>query len=121
MGSINEPAHCSKGYLRDLSVEHNIIQAKGEKNPRAAIFASKDLDLWPVAEFTTRDVVPCLWVTGKKSLPEILVVSVYMENDPKKKGPNKRVWPKEFESLVNYCSREKKPILVLSDSNAHSE
>ena len=121
MVSINEPAHTTKGYLRDLSKEHTIIQAKGVVNPRAAIFASKDLDLWPVTEYTTRDVVPCLWVTGKKNLPEIVVVSVYMENNIKLKGPNKSVWPKEFENLVTFCARNKKPILVLSDSNAHSE
>ncbi len=82
--------------------------------PRAAIYASRDLQIWPMQEFSSRDICTCLWKTGETKLPQIVVTSVYMDIT------FDSVWPKELDSLMLYCRRKKLDIIICADTNAHS-
>ena len=82
--------------------------------PRAAIVATKDVSLWPLPdEYTTPDVVACLWKTGVDRFPEIVLVSVYAD------GLQDAVSP-ELERLVAYCGSKNLPCIIGADSNSHS-
>src|SRR6266487_3058589 len=47
--------------------------------PRAAILASPDMKVWAIDEFSTPDVMTCLWKTDNEECPEIIIVSVYSD------------------------------------------
>ncbi len=64
-------------------------------------------------EFCDRDTAVGLWRTGNNNIPEIIVVSVYM--DILLPG----VWPAVFERLLDYCER-KKEVLMCGDTNSWS-
>ena len=65
-------------------------------------------------EFCDRDTAVGLWKTGNNNIPEIIVVSVYM--DILLPG----VWPAVFERLLDHCERKKKEVLICGDTNAWS-
>lgn len=90
---------------------NNVFYGKHER-PRAAIYSSRNLNLWPVAEFTTRDVTTCLWKwpNGK----EVYVTSVYMDI------LNRQVADQTVINLLDFCKRNSKELLLCSDTNAHS-
>ncbi len=90
---------------------HNLFYDQSSCRPRAAIYASKDLNMWLVPEYTTGDMATCLWKTEKE---DILITSVYMDIT------NAAVWPPQLEKLLHHCARKKKELVICADTNAHS-
>ena len=72
------------------------------------------MSLWPLsAEYTSPDLAACLWKTGDKRFPEIVLVSVYADiNNPS--------IPVELEKVTTYCGRQNLPCIIGADTNAHS-
>ena len=92
---------------------HLLFQAGGDR-PRSAIFASANLSLWKLPNFTDEDVVTALWNTGNSNIPEIVVCSVYLDSNAQE-----TVHPLLFR-VARFCERKRFPLLFLGDLNAHS-
>ena len=86
---------------------------KHPANPRAAIICSIHLNMWPVAELCTRDMA--VGLLEGSTLGDIYVVSLYCD------GESKKAVPDEFRRLNRLAKKENKQILMLMDSNSHSE
>ena len=94
---------------------HNLFyDCSSRDGPRAAIYSSRNLNVWLLPDFTSRDVTVCVWRTGDSCTPEILVASVYMDITLTS------VWPEEFQKLVRYCNDKGKKLIICADTNAHS-
>lgn len=112
---LQEP-HEVNGRLVDFPPQANLHHGPGVK-PRAAILGSKGLNLWFVPDFSSGDQATCLWRTGNPGIPEVYVSSLYMDIDT----PLDRLATQEMRRLVDHCRKEKKPLIICADSNAHSE
>ena len=110
LACLTEPA-IRDGKLVGLPQGLQSFVTTGNTRPRAAIVASRGLPLWQVQEFCTPDLQVVLWKTEKE---EIYVVSGYLDIE------HQTVLPPALKQLSRKCFREKKPILVCLDSNAHS-
>ena len=88
-----------------------IFSTKGDSRVRAAIVASHGLPLWQVPEFSTPDLQVVLWKNDKT---DIYIVSGYLDIE------HRDVVPQELRRLSRKCLRDKNPILICLDSNAHS-
>ena len=116
--AIQEPAVISKKLVNIK----NVIQIMDTKclerkkkpvNPRAAIICSIHLNMWPVTELCTRDMA--VGLLQGSSLGDIYVVSLYCD------GANPKAVPDEFKRFRKIAKKEDKQILLLMDSNSHSE
>jgi ribonuclease HI len=107
---LQEPA-THKGRL--VSFPAGCQTFAGSK-PRAAILASSDLNVWAMESFTTSDITACHWKTNQTSVPDIILISVYMDITCSS------VISYDLTKLMEYCEREKIPPLLCVDSNAHS-
>ena len=116
--ALQEPAIVS-GKLVNIK---NVIQIMDTKcmnvprnptNPRAAIICSIHLNMWPVTEFCTRDMA--VGLLKGSNLGDIYVVSLYCD------GAATRAVPKEFRRFRHITKKENKQVLVLMDTNSHSE
>ncbi len=111
---LQEP-HVYKGSLPGYPSNANLYYSK-ESHPRTAIFGSKNLNLWFAPEFSSGDITTFIWKTEFTEIPEIFVVSVYLDiqlNDSK-------IIPSELLHLVKKCRENRKPLIVCADTNAHS-
>ena len=93
-------------YAAPDSFEHGLTRAG------IYISAAKSFSFLPLAEFTGRDVSAGLLESGELSKP-IIIASVYMD------GLIASI-PELFLNLIEYCKRERIPLLVGSDTNAWS-
>ncbi len=91
-----------KGKIVGFGSSQKLIYGNKNWDPRATIYASQSLHIWPMMEFCYRDTAVGLWKSGNNNTPETIVVSVYM--DILLPG----VWPTVFEWLLNYCNRKKR-------------
>ena len=91
---------------------HLLYDTTAKERPRTAIYASRNLNIWPATQFTTRDLTTCVWrwPNGK----EIMVSSVYMDI------LNNRVADNKLLELLAFCQRNDKHLLLCADTNAHS-
>jgi len=110
---IQEPP-ITKGKIRSLSSEHNLIYDHSSVRPRAAIYVSRDINFWPMMEFSGPDIATGLWKTGQNYQKEVIVTSVYMDIT------NEGVWPSALGRLLDFCRRKSKVIIIMADTNAHS-
>jgi len=69
---VQEPP-ISHGSIKSLSKEHTLIYDHYAGRPRAAIYVSRNLNLWPMSEHTNGDVTTCLWKMGNTQLPELVI------------------------------------------------
>ena len=69
--------------------------------------------MWPITDLCTRDLAVGL-VKGS-NLGDIYVASLYCDGESPKAIPN------EVRRLVNLAKKEKRQVLILMDSNSHSE
>jgi Reverse transcriptase (RNA-dependent DNA polymerase)/Endonuclease-reverse transcriptase len=108
---LQEPATTTKGLLESIPPG---AQRYAALKPRAAIVATKEVSLWPLpAEYTSPDVVACLWKTGDERFPEVVLISVYADITT---APISL----ELANVVNYCGRRNLPCIIGADTNAHS-
>ena len=89
------------------------LEQKNPVNPRAALICSNHMKIWPITELCTRDLAVGL-LKGSE-LGDIYIASLYCD------GEAKRAVPDAFRRLRNVVKKEKKQLLVLMDSNSHSE
>ncbi len=101
-----------KGKIVGFGNFQKLIYSNRNGDPRAAIYASRSLHIWPMTEFCDRDTAIGQWKTGNNKIDAIIVVSVYM--DILVPG----VWPAAFERLLDFCKRKKKEVLICGDTNA---
>jgi ribonuclease HI len=109
---VQEPP-AGKGKVRILTDGQLFYNHQCER-PRTAIYASRDLNLWPMERFISMDLTAVLWRTGRADLPEVVVASAYFDIELAS------TVPRELERLLRYCSRQGKRVLILADTNAHS-
>ena len=79
---------------------------------RAAVIAERDLHIWPVETFTTRDLA-VVSLQLKDNNEYLFMASAYL--DIIQPAPSK-----ELKDLVSYCNLKQIPLLIGMDSNAHS-
>ena len=94
---------------------HPIHYDRTAKKPRAAIIASKNLNLWMETDLSDADMVTCKYITGVKDMPEIYIVSLYADIEEKKNI----VHPK-LKGLLRKCRKNNIGCMILGDSNSHS-
>ncbi len=110
---VQEPPVRDK-RVTGFSGTHNLFYDHTADRPRACIYASRDLNMWLVPDYTTGDMPTCIWKTMDSFLPEVYVVSVYMDITLDS------VWPAQLERLLRRCQVRNKEVLILSDTNSHS-
>jgi hypothetical protein len=82
------------------------------KEQRACIVTSKNLPVWAMKEFTHRDMTT---ISLRIKDRMCTFSSVYMDGNEKKKID------KKLDDLTTQCHNNKTPMLIGTDSNAHSE
>jgi hypothetical protein len=108
---LQEPATTTRGLLESIPPGAKRYAAV---KPRAAIVATKEVSLWSLpAEFTSSDVVACLWETGNDQFPEVVLISVYADITTMPISS-------ELANVINYCGRRNLPSITGADTNAHS-
>ena len=97
------------------------VDKSAKPKPRAAIYASKNLNLWACPEYTSKDMSTAIWVVNHKTIKKIYFVSLYSEDMSRHPAEARDpiVAPKLL-SLVRRCRRENAEICILGDFNAHS-
>ena len=90
-----------------------VIYYKGipEKDVRAALVFSERLNILEQPEFTDKDMATGLLTDGR--LGEVYVASLYCHD-------KKPAVPSIFKRLVRRATKERKQLLVLSDTNSWS-
>lgn len=106
------PVH--NGKISYLGNDHGLFYDRSGERPRAAIYASRNLHLWMLPEYTNSDMATCLWRREWETVSEVIVTSVYMDIELG------NVYPPMLERLIRHCQVRKKLILICADTNAHS-
>ena len=102
---------------------HLIHADKSAKpGPRAAILASKNMQVWGVPKYTNRDTATVMWLVEGAPFRKVYFVSSYHqdtsnEQDPARKKP---VIDPIIEKLLVHSEREGSQVVILADTNAHS-
>ena len=109
---ITEPHLANKKVTSLLSdrLQSQVLAAEGPHRPRAALRVCHDLQPWLVTEFTGPDM--CVGSIKIKN-QVVYVCSLYLDI-------LKEVHHPEFLRLVEWCNRERMPLVIGMDSNAHS-
>ena len=108
--SLQEPpVHNSR--VVGLGTQQNVFFDRTTDRPRTAIFASRDLQLWAVPEFTTKDLTTCIWLKDGR---EVFVASAYFDINLDS------VVPTILNRLLQHCDRKRKEVIICADTNAHS-
>ena len=102
-------------------------------NPRAAIIASSNLNIWKVFEYTSRDMAAGLLKTQSQEFPEIYVASVYLDINDEHVIPENldrfgylgkitTVFQAEVHAITKACecihTTDEHRIIIYSDSQA---
>ena len=96
---VSEP-YVSKGKISSKPPE-SLVVSEGA-SPRAAIFASRKLNVIKLGNLSNRDCAVGL-IKSKKE--KFIIASVYMDI-------NKEMVPEWLEKLVTYASKKKIPIII---------
>jgi hypothetical protein len=64
-----------KGHICSFLPKHVLIYDHSSEALQAAIYALKDLNMWPMPEFTNWDIAATMWKTNDRNLPEVIIVS----------------------------------------------
>ena len=107
---LQEPATMPNRVV-GLGSGNKIFYDKLCDRTRTAIFASRNLDVWPVQEFTTKDVTTGIWINDGR---EIYVTSAYFDITLD------RVIPETLERLMDHCEQRGHEVMICADTNAHS-
>ena len=90
-----------------LRGHYTFVDRGAKPRPRAAIYASNNLNLWAVPEYTSKDMATALWVVENEIVNKIYVVSLYspdMSNEPAE--TREPIVNKKLTSLTKRCSSE---------------
>ena len=112
VGLMEPPIHNNRvigfGTSNQLFYDHNA------ESPRAAIYASRNTNLWLIPDLTNRDIVTCQLHRDQECGPDILLVSAYLDIlfQP--------VLPPMFDLITQRCRRNEYQLVIMADTNAHS-
>ena len=108
---ITEPYQiCNKVSTLINRLQTQVLAAEGAHKPRAALRVRQDLHPWIVTEFTEAD----LCVASIKIKNQVIYVcSLYLDILKEVHNPT-------FLRLVEWCNRERMPLVIGMDSNTHS-
>lgn len=114
LGLIQEP-WVSGGIIRGLHLKScKLIYDRREKVPRTAIFVSANINVLPIPEFITKDLVAViLEIPTGRGVQETVCASAYFPGD------SVCVPPVVVQDLVDYCNRKNKQFVIGCDANAH--
>ncbi len=107
---VQEPNTTANGKISLLQTTR-CWYSKGQR-PRAGVIISGEIDHWPNEPLSTRDLA-VVALDCKAQKKTIYVASCYL--DILGSAPSE-----ELDRLVEYCQRNKVPLIVGIDSNAHS-
>ena len=93
---------------------HTVLIDASVAAPRAAIFHSKELHIWPVAEFTGRDICTGMLITPDNR--KIYITSVYFAGEI----PPEDMFMAELELLLRQVKKDKAELVFMADVNAYS-
>ena len=112
MIAIQEPP-VWENKVTGLSSSNQVFYDRAaNKRPRAALYAARDLNIWQVSEFTSPDMVTCLWKWDSDT--EVYVVSLYCDIR------EDEVFPERLKKLLRRSNRQGKEIIICADTNSHS-
>ena len=114
IAGVQEPPTSAHTKILGFEKRHPLIYDRSTERPRAALYHSAGLSVWPVPEFTKRDIATGRWRIGESEADDVYVTSVYMDIT----APG--VWPAELSSLLRMCDRRNRKVLIMADANAHS-
>ena len=80
-----------------------------EESPRAAIIYNPSLDIWPIAQVSTRDCQAALWQTNGKN---ILLISAYWH-------AKSNELPNSLETIFTLARNKNYDIVLAIDTNGH--
>lgn len=86
---------------------------KGTK-PRTCIVATKDVPITVLPQFCDGDTTTVLCTSTDGNYDEFVLSSSYMPGDTQERRPGKVV-----SELVKFCTSNKKPLVLGSDTNSH--
>ena len=109
--ALTQEPHVWKGKLTGLprGLRSHLVGP----NPRSCIIWPSKLNITPITEFCSGDVVSCLWETNSILRTKLILISVYW--DILLEGV-----PLELTACVDYCKSHNIPYICSMDSNAHS-
>jgi len=81
--------------------------------PRACVVATPGIDLWLVPEYSDGDVATVLYRPAGRDETEVYMTAVYMDI-------TRNSVPDKLVSLVKFCERKQRRLVICSDTNAHS-
>ena len=108
-----------RNSLGSLRGSH-VIFDRSVDTVKAAIVASRNLNLWQDPNFCSSSMATAQWNSGTK-FGTIYIVSLYCENPPPEEGLREETVPKLLIKLVRKCRRESKHYIILADTNAWSQ
>ena len=80
---------------------------------RSCIIHPNKLNITPILEYCSEDVVSCLWETGSPTYTKIMLISVCWDI-------TKAELPNELISCISFCQSHNLPYICAMDSNAPS-
>ena len=109
--ALTQEPHVFKGKLTGMP--RGLKSHLSGPNPRSCIIWPKKLNITPITDFCTEDVISCLWETNSTMRTKVMLISVYW--DILAEGV-----PEKLVACLDYCKTHKIPYLCSMDSNAHS-
>ena len=100
---------------------HTLLIDSSHPEPRAAIFHSRNLNIWAVPQLTNRDMCTGLFVGPNKE--RIFITSLYLpsKGDDKKDVPLRNIITEDIKNLLTQVKKEKAELIIMADVNAWSE
>ena len=89
---------------------HRLLYDTSCKTPRAALFHSRNLNIWPVGEYTDGDMCTGVYIEAEFK-PKIYITSVYCPSD----APMDEVISKKLFDLVKKVKNEKSQLIIMAD------
>jgi len=108
-----------QGAIRGLSTKKGSLYSGGsaEESPRACIVASKNLDILPLPQLSSKDAAAVQLrhkIGGKERT--VVLASVYLPGNSRELPPSA-----EMKKIVDYCRQAGISLLIGCDANAHHE
>ena len=95
------------------------VDRTAQPRPRAAIYASSNLDMWGVADYTSKDMATAVWLTKDAPFPKVYITATYHYMSLPHEARTPTIHP-QLEALAAKCQREGAPLVTLADTNSHS-
>ena len=90
-----------------LKGHYLFVDNRSKLRPRAAIYASNNLDIWGVPQYTNRDMATAVWLVENAPFQKVYITSLYspdMSATPQEQRPP--VVSQQLLNLTKKCQRE---------------